>query len=372
MRILVAHETIPSHPLTGTQVPTPVAPTDQRTQLATQRRKVDFDTYDVTVDELLRRVCRKRIDIAPVYQRQFRWDAERQSRLIESVLLGIPVPPLFMATNSASGEQTRWEVVDGLQRLLTLVNFAGDAQTREAANLQGEPLNLTTLEKLTTFDGYAFDGLPEDIRTTFEDRPLKIIILNDKSELQVRYDLFERLNTGGIALTAQEIRECVYRGEFVDLLGRLAEDEDFNTVVKLPAGRQKDGTREDFVLRFFAFLDRYQKFDHSVKDFLDDFIAEAHKTPKIAARESVFNHTFSFLATCFPDGLISRKGQTPVNLFEAISVGAALALREKPTLGHVDTSWVTSEDLRSLVTGATNSRPRVRGRIEFARDRFLG
>ncbi|WP_329552923.1 DUF262 domain-containing protein [Streptomyces sp. NBC_00696] len=351
---------------------TPVAPTEQRTQLAAQRRKVDFDTYDVTVDELLRRVSRKRIDIAPVYQRQFRWDKSRQSRLIESVMLGIPVPPLFMATNSASGEQTRWEVVDGLQRLLTLVNFAGDEKTRSAANLDGDPLRLTDLEKLTTFEGYAFDGLSEDIRTTFEDRPLKIIILNDKSELQVRYDLFERLNTGGIELTDQEIRECVYRGEFVDLLGRLAQDQNFNTVVKLPTGRQKDGTREDYVLRFFAFLDRYQKFDHSVKDFLDDFIADAHKSPRISPREAVFNSTFSYLASCFPDGLKSRKGQTPVNLFEAVSVGAALALRENPKLKVPDMDWVFSDELRAFVTGATNSRPRVRGRIEFAKGKFLG
>ncbi|MET8715801.1 DUF262 domain-containing protein [Streptomyces sp. NPDC004735] len=352
---------------------TPSDPTDQRTQLSTQRRKVDFDTYDVTVDELLRRVGKKRIDIAPVYQRQFRWDASRQSRLIESVLLGIPVPPLFMATNSASGEQTRWEVVDGLQRLLTLVNFSGDEPTRAAANLTGDPLRLASLEKLTTFEGYEFEALPEDIRTAFEDRPLKIIILNDKSELQVRYDLFERLNTGGIELTNQEIRECVYRGEFVDLLSRLAKSENFNKVVKLPSNRQKDGTREDFVLRFFAFLDRYQKFDHSVKDFLDDFIADAHKAPRLRPREKIFHETFSFLANCFPEGIKSRKGQTPVNLFEAISVGAALALRIYPELRpSIDPQWVTSETLRSYVTGATNSRPRVRGRIEFARDKFLG
>ena len=74
-------------------------PMQQRQQLAEQRRKVDFDTYDVTVDELIRRVERGRIDIAPIYQRQFRWDFTRQSRLVESILLGIPVPPLFMATN---------------------------------------------------------------------------------------------------------------------------------------------------------------------------------------------------------------------------------------------------------------------------------
>lgn len=162
------------------------------------------------------------------------------------------------------------------------------------------------------------------------------------------------------------------QGEFVDLLGRLADDTNFNTVVKLPAACQKDGTREDYVLRFFAFLDRYQKFDHSVKDFLDDFIADAHKAPKVAHREAVFNSTFRYLSSCFPDGLKSRKGQTPVNLYEAVSVGAALALRENTKIKVPDMDWVFSEELRALVTGATNSRPRVRGRIEFAKAKFLG
>src|SRR5690349_17589901 len=101
-------------------------PSNQRIQLAEERRQVDFDTYDVTVDELLRRVSSGRIDIATEYQRQFRWDVTRQSRLIESVLLGIPVPPLFMATNKVPGELSSWEVVDGLQRIMTLINFAGD------------------------------------------------------------------------------------------------------------------------------------------------------------------------------------------------------------------------------------------------------
>lgn len=116
-----------------------IAPTIQRSQISEQRRKVDFDTYDVTVDELIRRVSNSRIDIAPVYQRQFRWGVDRQSCLVESVLLGIPVPSLFMATNSEEGKQAQWEVVDGLQRLLTMVNFAGDeaARAKVACKIRG-------------------------------------------------------------------------------------------------------------------------------------------------------------------------------------------------------------------------------------------
>jgi hypothetical protein len=345
---------------------------EQRAELDGQRRKVDFDTYDVTVDELLRRVARKRIDIAPVYQRQFRWDRERQSRLIESVLLGIPVPPLFMATNTTEDVSSNWEVVDGLQRLLTLVNFAGDERTRSATHVSGSPLRLVELEKLTTFEGSAFESLPGDIRTTFEDRPLKVIVLNDKSDLQVRFDLFERLNTGGVTLTPHEIRQSVFRGDFIDMLGELSGRESFRTVVVLPEARWKDGTPEDYALRFFAFLERYKEFDHSVTDFLTSFTAAAYGVPDTERRSRRFNQTLDFLAKCFPDGLKGRTGVTPVNLFEGVAVGAALALRERARLRPtVNPSWIRSDELRRYVTAATNSRPRVTGRIEFCRDRFL-
>ncbi|MET8089480.1 DUF262 domain-containing protein [Micromonospora sp. NPDC005220] len=347
-------------------------PTDQRTQLFEQRRTVDFDTYDVTVDELLRRVTRHRIDVAPIYQRQFRWDRQRQSRLVESVLLGIPVPPLFMATNNAAGMQNQWEVVDGLQRLLTLVNFAGDAEARVATGVGESPLRLTEVEKLTTFEGAVFGDLPDDIRTTFEDRPLKVIVLNDKSDLEVRYDLFERLNTGGIQLTPHEIRECVFRGEFVDLLVELAESEDFKTVVVLPESRQKDGTPQEYVLRFFAYLERYQAFSHSVIDFLNWYMRDSYKEPQVDFRRELFMRTFRYLASVFPSGIRSRLNSTPVNLYEALSVGAALALAERPSLQPPgDMTWVGSAELRALTTGATNSRTRVAGRIEYCRDRFL-
>lgn len=278
-----------------------------------------------------------------------------------------------MATNAAVDVGLQWEVVDGLQRLLTLVHFAGDDAAREVAGIGADPLVLRKLDKLDMFEGSSFGSMPHDIQRTFEDRPLKIIVLNDKSELQVRYDLFERLNTGGIALTAQEIRECVYKGEFVDLLTRLAVDESFKSVVVLPEPRWKDGTPQDFVLRFFAFYDRYQEFEHSVGEFLKDFVDYAHREPRVDERAALFGATFEFLAECFPSGVRTRKGQTPVNLFEGLAVGAALALKKKPNLKPtVDPVWTSSPELKKFTTGATNSRPRVAGRIEYCRDAFLG
>lgn len=353
-----------------------VHPSIVREQLRTQRRKVDFDTYDITVDELVRRVSTKRIEIAPAYQRQFRWDQGRQSKLIESVLLGIPVPPLFMATNVDEDSGATWEVVDGLQRLMSLVHFIGQDDAREIVKLDGPGLRLSGMELLTSFNGCRASDLPQDIVDGLLDRPMKAIVLNDKSDLQVRYDLFERLNTGGVRLTDQEIREAVFPGEFIELLNELSQSANFHKVVLVPKARAKDGTRQDFVLRLFAFADRYASFDHSVHDFLLEYCSAASREPEVESRRRQFHAVFGFLAHTFPNG-IKRGTQhiTPVNLYEAVSVGALLALRERPDLEPPEPTavdWLTSDELRALTTGATNDRKRVRGRIEFCRDRFLG
>lgn len=346
----------------------------QRDQLQKERRKVDFDSYDITVDELIRRVRRGRIEIAPSYQRQFRWDNERQSRLIESLLLGIPVPPLFMATNVDEGEGTSWEVVDGLQRLLSVTNFLGDNETRAAARLSGEPLRLEGLDILAALEGMGAKDLPGDLRSGLEDRPMKVIVLNDKSDLQVRFDLFERLNTGGVKLTPHEVREAVFAGPFIDLITELALSPAFRTVVRLPRPRELDGTRQDYILRFFAFRDRYRKFEHSVQDFLNDYCRDATTAPHLDQRRQVFNSTFELLAQTFPDGIHrERQKTTPVNLYEGLSVGAALALQRQPKLLPPEqTDWTHSTELKEYTTGATNDRRRVVGRIEYCRDRFLG
>ena len=109
-----------------------------------------------------------------------------------------------MATNADS----TWEVVDGVQRLSTIVKFAGGEGLRKKLGLNG-CLVLNDLQKLTEFNGLGIDSLPHNLQRHFWTRPAKVITLNDKSDAIVRYDLFERLNTGGVALSSQEIRDCV-------------------------------------------------------------------------------------------------------------------------------------------------------------------
>ena len=338
-------------------------------QLGRLRHKVDFDTYDITVQQLVTMVETRTINVAPAYQRQFRWDDTRRSTLVESIFLGVPVPSLFMASNPDG----TWELVDGVQRISTLVQFAGTPAARAQLGLS-EPLAIANAEKLTALNHLTFETLPASVQLHFNTRPIKVITLSDKSDKDVRFDLFERLNTGGVTLSNQEIRSCVYRGNFNHFIETLANDShDFRAVVKLTRRQESDGTREEYVLRFFAFLDRYRTFDHSVVDFLNKYMEDATSTFSYSRHQKLFFRTFQQLSTAFPGGIARRARQkTPVNLFEAVSVGAALALKVQPNINTAHTNdWVDSPALRSFTTGATNSRKMVVNRIEYCRDRFL-
>lgn len=336
-------------------------------EIDTQRRKVDFDTYDLSVQQLLAMVHEGQIEIAPEYQRHFRWENQRQSQLIESIFLGIPVPSLFMATN----RDNSWEVVDGVQRISTLIHFAGDEKIRQRIRLK-QPLVIEGLEKIPSMNGLAFNDLPKTTQVQFLLRPVKVVTLSDKSDAIVRFDLFERLNTGGVGLSGQEIRACVFRGQFSDFLGEMAATEDFRSVVRLPPNRRQDKTEEECVLRFFAFLHAYRTFEHSVVDFLNAYMKNAISAFDYAAGRSVFNATFRGLARSFPGGIFrSGRRSTPMNLFEAVAVGAGLAVQQHGRLPRVrNTKWVESDELRKLSTGATNTRGMVVGRIEFCAKHF--
>jgi hypothetical protein len=145
--------------------------------------------------------------------------------------------------------------------------------------------------------------------------------------------------------------------------------------LNLTSRQEKDGTRKECVLRFFAYLDRYKKFVHSVKDFLDDYMGDSSESFNYAAHLREFEHVMNQLAAAFPNGIMrpNRKGRTSLVLFEGVAVGAALALRTRDNLvvqGLDD--WMASDDLRNYTTGATNDKRAVRNRVEFCRDRFMG
>ncbi len=339
-----------------------------QTQLDDQRRAVSFDSYDLSVRQLLEMFESGEIEVPPEYQRQFIWDPVRESQLIESVLLGIPVPSLFMATN----KDATWEIVDGVQRLGTLAHFLGSEKLLKKVN-KAEPLEIAGLEKLTALNESAHDDLPKSVQLMYATRPMRVTVLNDKSDMNVRFDLFERLNTGGVSLTDQEIRNCVFRGPFNADIKRLALVKDFKQSIKLKPGDLNNGTPEEFVLRFFAFIDKYKDFDHSVKGFLNAYMKDlAHKNLS-SSGESLFEKTFALITKELPSGIIrGNRSVTPVNLFESIAVGTALAIKSGKAVRSKRLSALLNDpELRKFTTGATNSKKAVTGRIEFVRNELV-
>ena len=312
------------------------------------------------------------IDIAPDYQRQFRWTEKGQSTFVESVFLGIPIPSLYTAAN-ADGT---WELIDGVQRLSTLIHFMGSNEIRKRVLDKDKLLSLEGLEKLTAFNGKTFEDLPSAIQRQFSLKPLKVTTISDKSNLDVRFDLFERLNTGGVKLEPQEIRSCIFRGEFNEVLKELARNQNFKKVVKIPEIAEKNGTREELVLRFFAYLGRYETFEHSVVGFLNGYmkdVREGKEKFNYLRNQSLFNLVFEELSKALPHGITRGRNTTPVNLYEAVTVGAALAYLQSEKIIVADIEkWITSKDLKNLTTGATNSKLRVKQRIEYCRDKFIG
>ena len=338
-------------------------------QIDNNRRSVAFDSYDLSVRQLFDMIVEGLIDIAPEYQRHFVWDENRQSQLIESLLLGIPVPNLFMATNRDSS----WEVIDGLQRLTTIINFVGDDAIIRRNNSNCVKLKLHGLEKLNGINGLYYEELPRSIQLMFMTRPIRVTVLNDRSDFEVRYDLFERLNTGGVTLHPQEIRNCIYLGRFKDFIAECSTNEHFLNVVKMTPTAERTGSREELVLKFFAYFECRDEFIHSVKGFLNDYMArKTISFPEEANYRHLFSQTFEMIDDLLPNGIVrgNRINITPLILFEAISIAVAdlITSNEAATIDERLQEVLNDEILARLTTGATNSRIKLNQRIDFVKD----
>lgn len=340
------------------------SPKELQEELDTQRRKVDVDHFDISIRELVRMSDEEELKIAPEYQRKFRWAKRNEARLIESILLGLPVPSLFVAANLDG----TWELVDGLQRLSTLIHFLAENSGALSKLEQSSPLVLEELETLKSFNGYSFSDLPTPIKLLFTKRPLRVTVLSDKSDYNARFELFERLNSGGIALSEQEVRACIYRGNFTELLRELANHPEFLSLIKLQPGKRNDGTREEVVLKFFAYLEARAEFDGNVRSFLNEYIKKAVNDFDLDKGRKIFVEAVTAVHR-ITKGPVIRKGygNTPLNQLEAILVGAAEILRSNGEIKQSSKDWLNDTELVRFSTKGTNTPSMLKGRVERAR-----
>lgn len=338
---------------------------DLEEQLNAERRRVDVDTNNFPVRELVRMLRDGELNIAPAYQRKFRWQGETESALIESIFLGLPIPSIFVATN----EGFEWEVVDGLQRLSTLAHFMAESEEDLKRIGRERPLKLTGLTKVSALEGLLYSRLPKSWQIYFGRQPLQITALTDKSDLKVRFDLFERLNRGAVALSEQEVRACLYGGEFNDLIERLSADETYASLLKLQPAKQSDGTAAEVVLKYFAYKNDRDRFTGRVTKFLNDYMSDPTKHPSVEKSEAEFKRVVETLSTIL-DGkpyLRADYQVTPLVQLEATLVAIGELLDAGAGVGSPSDGWTDDAELKEASMGGTNTKSRLNARIERAK-----
>lgn len=226
---------------------------EQPTESSPKERRVYSDKRDGSIFELCRQHRNGNLDLRPAFQRLHVWDNSKSSRLIESVLLEVPIPVIYLNEDPES----KYSVIDGQQRLSAFFEF------------NNNNLRLTGLTIFTGLNGKLFQDLPKSLQHKFEDSTIRLIEIRKESHPDVKFEIFERLNTGAVQLNAQELRNCIYRGKYNDLLKDLTEDKDFQSLLGLKGSHYRMYDRE-LILRFFAFYrTTHLNYNPSMKRFLN-------------------------------------------------------------------------------------------------------
>lgn len=355
-------------------------------EVAKHRNDIVTDTYTVTWRELLGQYRDGELAIDPEYQRLFRWDLDQQTQYIESILLNIPSPPLFFARN----EDGRFEVIDGLQRVSTLLKFfAADGGKNSPAcddedddseqNSITRPTCLIEGRIIKSLEGFTAVTLPETLVRTIKYARITIILLEKESSKRARFEVFRRLNRFGSPLSDQEIRNCTSRllgKEFPDLLREIAADPMIRDVLSLSDEAYRKMGAEEAILRLLALNFSEKKLRHQIREYLDDFMERAAEgkfklTPDIVTR---IKGTFSALHEAIPDGTAFRlKNQGfSTNLFDVVATGVFQNLDSltQDSLRAKFGVLVKSQELRNLIGAGSNTRKKLQGRIDLGKTWF--
>ena len=285
---------------------------------------VNIAPFTQNVSNLMERLSNGEIDLNPAFQRRKDlWDNEKQSRLIESLMLRIPIPSFYFDMVS----EEAWKVIDGLQRLTEFQNYlVGEEKQTESAGKTGGKRKFKGLQYLKDFNGKTFDELPRQYIRRIKEAQVIVFGVQKGTPENVVYNIFQRINTGGLKLEPQEIRNALYHGPASALAKKLAEREEFleATQYAIKPDRMAD---QEYVIRFMAFT----KLDYQIKykDDIDAFLIMTMKEVKDSDLKHIeynFLKVMRYAKEIFGDYAfrkVSDRGRRgPINkaLFELISV----------------------------------------------------
>lgn len=306
------------------------------------RLKVHTDAYPMSIGELVNLYQDEEIEIHPEFQRIFRWSDSQKSKLIESILLGIPLPSIFVSQR----DDGVWDVVDGLQRLSTIFSFLGVLKDEDGELLK--PLELQSTKYLPSLEGKVWEDKhnPErqidvEIRRVFKREKLDIKIIKRESEGSTKFELFQRLNTGGTRLSDQEVRNCMLlmlTKDGYEWLQNLSKTECFRSTLPLSGKQKEECYDQELMLRFLVqrHFDEVLRKSHSdVGPYLDAemnrLFSEEEPVLNFSEEKEIFEKTFSIFAEALGEESFKkfnhdkgrREGAVSVPVFEALTLGVS-------------------------------------------------
>lgn len=233
-------------------------------EVPSSKRKVYTNQGDPEVESLHGKYKRGKLIIQPDFQRHFVWDAQKSSRLIESALLDIPLPVIYLSEEKDGNEY----VIDGQQRLTAFFSFI------DSKFPDGKDFKLSGLKVITELNKKSYKEIKDELQDKIRYCKIRTITFRRESESDLKFEIFERLNTGAVSLNDQELRNCIYRGTYNKLLKELSKDADFMYLLglKTPDKRMKD---VELVLRFAAFYHfTYLNYKPPIRKFLSNDVEE--------------------------------------------------------------------------------------------------
>jgi uncharacterized protein DUF262 len=366
-----------------------------REEIEDAMRLVKTDAYQMSVGEIVNMYKDGELSINPDFQRLFRWEIGQKSRLIESMLLGIPLPSIFVFEK----EDATWELIDGLQRVSTILEFMGELKDPDSGDKK-PPTALVSTKYLPSLNNTVWEASEEisdvDMENQSELSPseklsikrsrLSVEILKRPSENATKYDLFQRLNSGGTEANAQELRNCIIimvNRNYFEFLKGLSQEKSFLDVLSASSDQLEKQRHTEFATRFMVYC--FEKYDGKldVEEFIDEGIVKIASKNEQAYATHIFKKTFDILNQAYGRNALRRivngnhSGRVLLAAFETIAVGIALNMNNvlsKPdpvdfVKKRIERFW-EQPNIDQFFTPGLRGTVRIQRTIPFGRDWF--
>lgn len=347
-------------------------------EIEEKRTNFKTESYSMSIGELSNLYLNNEIVIRPEYQRLFRWTQGQKVKLIESILLGIPIPAIFVYQDKSG----IWELVDGLQRISTVLQFMGILK-------ESEDLLMNGTKYLPSLEGFSWNNItetkriPEAIKLAFKRSKLKLTIILSESNPRAKFEVFQRLNTGGSNASNQEIRNNIMlmiNPDIYKWFDDLSKNEHFVSTIALSDRLLDEQYHMELLLRFISLINYRYDIKKDLGDFLDDINDKmlSELTFPFDTTKLKFEKVFLLLDAAFGDKTFKKdfKGKFLESAFEAIAVGISESIDNYNIEIDIDllktkvTELYSQDFYISNAGSGTNAKSRVNKIIPAAKDYF--